>query len=625
MSFRNRLALFLMVTLVCVQAATAIFAYTWLRSQLVEQGKRELSAAMQSFTRQLDFISQRATDGVQVLALDYAFRAAIAKSDHDTELSVLRNHGHRIGAARMMLVTLNGSIAADTAQATRAGAAFPYPSLLQSAAARDRGTALITLGNSIYWIVVVPVRAPIPIAFVAACIPLDDGLVEQMRRISSSPHAIVLATRAADGRWRVAAHTHGDGRLILPAIGNGAGIAAVVTQRESGTLAIVAPLRAASGSHPIVAVIYFPLAEALRAYRGLIVPMLLVLGLALFAAAGGAALIVRRLSRPLEALASAAQRIAAGDYAHAPLTAASRDEVGHLTQAIATMTRAIAEREAALIGAMEAAELARVEAVKANDAKSQFLANMSHELRTPLNAVIGFSNVMQQQMFGPMPDRYREYSKVIEESGTHLLTIINSILDLTRAEASQLTLNEQEVEIADVVAFCEQIIRVMAQRADVAFVPDIDEGLPHVFADPTKLQQILINLLSNAIKFTPPSGTVTLTVGLDAGGDLMFRIEDTGIGIPADKIELALAPFGQVDSRLARKYDGVGLGLPLAKILVELHGGKLEIDSEVDAGTVVTVRIPRERLRAREAVTVGNGTAVTIELPLAAGAIGHAA
>ena len=240
----------------------------------------------------------------------------------------------------------------------------------------------------------------------------------------------------------------------------------------------------------------------------------------------------------------------------------------------------------------------------ANRHKSEFLANMSHELRTPLNAVIGFSNVMQQQMFGPMPDRYREYSKVIEESGTHLLTIINSILDLARAEASRLTLNEQEVEIADVVAFCEQIIRVMAQKAGVAFVPDIDEGLPLVFADPTKLQQILINLLSNAIKFTPPSGTVTLTIGLDAGGDLKFRIEDTGIGIPADKIELALAPFGQVDSRLARKYDGVGLGLPLTKILVELHGGKLEIDSEVDAGTVVTVRFPRERMRAQEAVRV---------------------
>jgi signal transduction histidine kinase len=255
------------------------------------------------------------------------------------------------------------------------------------------------------------------------------------------------------------------------------------------------------------------------------------------------------------------------------------------------------ENQVRLLSAKEAAE-------SANRAKNEFLANMSHELRTPLNAVIGFSTVMQQQVFGPMPDKYLEYSKVIEESGTHLLTVINSILDLAKADASRLTLNEQEVEIADVVAFCEKIIRAMAQKADVAFVSDIDEALPRVFADPTKLQQILINLLSNAVKFTPPSGTVTLTIGLDASGDLMFRIEDTGIGIPADKIELALTPFGQVDTRLSRKYDGVGLGLPLTKILVELHGGRLDIDSEVEAGTVVTVRIPRERMCAQEVVHV---------------------
>ncbi|HEY3777296.1 MAG TPA: response regulator [Rhizomicrobium sp.] len=251
------------------------------------------------------------------------------------------------------------------------------------------------------------------------------------------------------------------------------------------------------------------------------------------------------------------------------------------------------ENQVRLLSAKEAAE-------SANRAKNEFLANMSHELRTPLNAVIGFSSVMHQQVFGPMPDKYLEYSKVIEESGTHLLTIINSILDLAKADASRLTLNEQEVEIADVVAFCEKIIRVMAEKADIAFVCDIDEPLPHVFADPTKLQQILINLLANAVKFTPPSGTVTLTIGLNAGGDLMFRIADTGIGIPSDKIELALAPFGQVDSCLSRKFDGVGLGLPLTKILVELHGGILDIDSEVAAGTVVTVRIPRERMRAPE-------------------------
>jgi len=240
--------------------------------------------------------------------------------------------------------------------------------------------------------------------------------------------------------------------------------------------------------------------------------------------------------------------------------------------------------------------LAKEEAESANRTKTEFLANMSHELRTPLNAVIGFSGIMRQQAFGPMPERYVEYSKLIEDSGTHLLTIINGILDLARAEAHRLTLHEEEIDIREVVSLCESMIRPMAEKAEIAFSVQIEEGLPPVFADPTKLQQILINLLSNAVKFTPAPGSVRLAIGMDAAGGLMFQIIDTGIGIPADKLDVALAPFGQVDSQLSRKYDGVGLGLPLTKCLVELHGGTLKIESECERGTVATVLLPRERL-----------------------------
>src|ERR1700733_14366169 len=268
MSFRNRLALFLVATLICVQAATAIFAYAYLRRQVVEQGKRELSASMQSFMRQIDFVSQRATDGVKVLALDYALRAAIARSDHNTELSVLRNHGHRIGAARMLLVKLDGAISADTGNGTHVGAAFPFRGLLDPAAADDHSTALITFADQIYWIVVVPVRAPVPIAFIAACIPLDNNLVDEIRRISSSPHAIMLADRDAHGHWNVAAHTTGAAALAIPAIGNSTAAISIISRHGSETLAIAAPLRTAEGSKPIAAVIEFPLTEVLGAYRG---------------------------------------------------------------------------------------------------------------------------------------------------------------------------------------------------------------------------------------------------------------------------------------------------------------------------------------------------------------------
>jgi two-component system sensor histidine kinase/response regulator len=253
------------------------------------------------------------------------------------------------------------------------------------------------------------------------------------------------------------------------------------------------------------------------------------------------------------------------------------------------VANALRENEVRLVSAKNEAE-------RASRAKSEFLANMSHELRTPLNAVIGFSGIMRQQVHGPLSEKYVEYSGLIEDSGTHLLSIINGILDLARADANRLTLREETIDIYETVALCENIIRAMADKNDVRLVLEIEQGLPFLHADPTKVQQILINLLSNAVKFTPAGGEVRLAIGTDETGDLVFRISDSGIGIASDKIEVALTPFGQVDSGLSRKYDGVGLGLPLTKRLVELHGAEMIIESEVGRGTVVTVVFPEERL-----------------------------
>ncbi|HEX3942913.1 MAG TPA: ATP-binding protein [Rhizomicrobium sp.] len=240
--------------------------------------------------------------------------------------------------------------------------------------------------------------------------------------------------------------------------------------------------------------------------------------------------------------------------------------------------------------------LAKEIAESANRAKSEFLANMSHELRTPLNAIIGFSGAMDQQMFGPLSDNYREYSKIIHDSGAHLLVIINSILDLARADANTLTLSEGETDIGDIVEFSSKIVQEMALRAQIDLTFHVERDLPPMLVDATKIQQILINLLSNAVKFTPSHGRVSLNVSRDRSGALVFCIADTGIGIPEDKLETALAPFGQIEGHFNRKYEGVGLGLPLSKRLAELHGGSLEIRSQCDRGTSVTVTLPKERL-----------------------------
>jgi signal transduction histidine kinase len=243
-----------------------------------------------------------------------------------------------------------------------------------------------------------------------------------------------------------------------------------------------------------------------------------------------------------------------------------------------------------LITAKEAAEAA-------NRSKTDFLANMSHELRTPLNAIIGFSGMMSDRMFGQLNDKYAEYAGIIGDSGRHLLAIITDILEWAKADANRLTVSEEIVDLHRVIQLSLRVVQEMARKGEVECAAEIVDPLPRILGDPAKITQILVNLLSNAIKFTPPGGKVSLKVERRRLGGVTLRIEDTGIGMTAEQIPIALAPFGQIDSGLNRKYDGVGLGLPLTKRLVELHGGTIEIASEPQKGTAVSVRLPERRLQ----------------------------
>ncbi len=254
--------------------------------------------------------------------------------------------------------------------------------------------------------------------------------------------------------------------------------------------------------------------------------------------------------------------------------------------------------------AEEAAEVARaamVEAQAANCAKTEFLANMSHELRTPLNAIIGFSEMIESGVFGPVGSaKYLEYATDINESGQHLLELINDILDLAKIENGKLELDEQIVDVSKVAKSCLTVIKERALEGGLKVKHRLPKNLPALWADERKFKQILINLLSNAVKFTPEGGRVSLETVVEPDQSLAIKVCDTGIGIAAEDIGKALAPFTQVDSKLTRNYEGTGLGLPLSKALVELHGGALELESEVDVGTTVTVRFPPERTRPPE-------------------------
>jgi signal transduction histidine kinase len=247
--------------------------------------------------------------------------------------------------------------------------------------------------------------------------------------------------------------------------------------------------------------------------------------------------------------------------------------------------------------AYDALRIAKEAAEKANRAKSEFLANISHELRTPLNAIIGFSEVMMQGILGPVANEsYQGYLKDIHDSGIDLLNIINDILDLSKAEAGKLELSEQTVDAAAVLDAVCRLMTAKIDGAGLTVVTDIAAHLSLLLCDRLKLKQMLLNLLSNAVKFTPPGGRIAISAAADSERGFAITIRDTGIGIAKDDLTRVLLPFEQVESSLSRSHNGTGLGLPLTAAMMELHGGMIEIDSEIDRGTAVTIRFPPERL-----------------------------
>jgi signal transduction histidine kinase len=266
---------------------------------------------------------------------------------------------------------------------------------------------------------------------------------------------------------------------------------------------------------------------------------------------------------------------------------------GHILIVVALLMMAAQRLQRQLEDRNRDLEIARTRAEEGSRAKSEFLATVSHELRTPLNAVIGFSDVQRRELYGALGHpRYREYAEDIHASGTHLLDLITTILDISKAEARKLQIAPVWLDLGPVLETAARLVREAAGAKRLRLATDIPATPLRCFADPQALKQIVLNLLSNAVKFTPEGGAVTLRCGAFAGGGIEIVVRDTGIGIAAADLPRLMKPFEQANHGYSRQNGGTGLGLPLVDSLVRLHGGELRIESAPGQGTAAIVRLP---------------------------------
>jgi len=384
---------------------------------------------------------------------------------------------------------------------------------------------------------------------------------------------------ALDSKWlrQVAVSFHAAGREFRYEIRDWTGMVVAVGGQDPGWLAVSAEavIHDGSGKAGSIRMIEFP--HGLYRDAGL--------GLLLGAVLSGCVVLVLWVL-PARALDSAMSR--AEQYRTA---LESRIAELELTQEMLEKQGAELSRTADNL--FHAREMER----KANTAKSQFLANMSHELRTPLNSVIGFSEMVKLQAIGPVEnERYLEYAEYIHSSAKHLLALINDMLDLAKVESGKLELEEVVVDFARIYQGCRTLLeqRIAADGLRVTLL--LPEDPPLLLADERKIRQILFNLLSNAIKHTPKGGRITTTVYTRPDVGFVFSIGDSGVGMAPEDIPKALEPFGQVGDPLVKDDIGTGLGLPLTKALVELHGGTLDLASQIGLGTMATVKLPARRI-----------------------------
>lgn len=595
--FQTKLVFLFTTLFMIIQAMTYFSVYFATKGNLEEQANQQLLYSGDVFTQTVKVNTEKWVSEASIYSTDYGFRSAVTTDDQATVLSALKNLSSRIGVDRALLISMDNEVIAELSEGGAVAAPTKlFDELIEMADEYGDATAFLTVNDKIYQYTVVPVLAPIPVAWVAMGTLIDQNKLAEFKKMLPTGVDITFYEQTDEGGVRYLETTL-DNEIMqrINELSKSEQIASseprIINLENYQLMTRSGELPSDLENSPIKVLQTYSLDVAYGPYEPLAYVLIMLLGLGLFLLFVGSVTVAKSVSKPLNSLVSIVEEISRDkNYDKRVKSDQASGEIHQLYISFNEMLDTIQSHERELISSKEAAEAA-------SRTKSQFLANMSHELRTPLNAIIGFS-----ELIGPSSpikldkEKSQEYANDINMSAVHLLQVINDILDLSRIEADKHELFEEIVGLSEVVYSCDRLIRTKAEEAGLTLINNVDDRSISMNVDERTFKQIMINLLSNAVKFTPSGGTIKMDAAIRDDGSLEVIVHDTGIGMAIDDIPKALAPFGQIDAGLNRKFEGTGLGLPLVKKLLEMQGSELVLNSKLGQGTKAIVILPAVRI-----------------------------
>jgi signal transduction histidine kinase/AmiR/NasT family two-component response regulator len=571
------------------------------REQLRESGAvfANLSAAR----------NRRLQDEAEVLARDFGFRAAYATGDNPTVLSALDNLSGRLQDGVAFTIGLDGKVLASDPRV----AASVSADLIQAVQGDQPVSGLTVMGGAVVQIVAAPVLTPAPVGWVVFARPLGAADIAELEHLSPIRLQIALLAQDAKGRWRdfdasrPLDSLHQPDELIRRSTAKAPAEPILTPGTHGASIDLVLPLPSPDRSKTVFLMLSYPLSEAMGAYSGLIVTILLIGMAGILLTVVGSWILALTLTRPLSALQTAARRLQMGEVARVAIN--GRDEIALLGRAFNAMADDIKIREDSLVKARDEAEAA-------SRAKTDFLSNMNHELRTPLNGVLAMASLLARD---PLEDRQRRMVDLIQKSGAELKRVLADVLTLVESKAAATELRRTSFHLGDLVRSSCAAASAKARAKGLTFHRTIDPQADRwVEGDSVRLAGILARLLDNAVKFTP-AGEVGLALTADAGDTYRIVVQDTGVGFQTSDAERLFKAFYRVDESLTRSVGGLGVGLSLARDAARAMGGDILAEGATGRGAVFTVVLPLPSAAEQPSGETAHGSAPEPEPQMEAG------